>query len=280
MYRSDTSPLATSAVSTAEGPGSTVTGTPAANAARTSSAPGSEIPGIPASETRATLSPASSLGISSATRRASLCSCEETSRRGNAVAVEEDSRVAGVLGEHDVRGTKLIEDAERHVAERFPIGVAQTTSGIGATPRRAPRRRRGRLRSGPPRAPSSAMPSRARSAPGSRASLITTSRAGPSSWSPAATPKPPPISTTSGPNRLMSEATAMPRCLPICASAGCRCSTRSSRGRVGAEHLTREAIRSMAGAIGLDVAVPGTRALARLTVLDDHHVPCLRPASV
>ena len=65
---------ATSAVSTADGPGSTVTGTPASTAARTSRAPGSDTPGRPASETSAIRSPPASRGTSSATRAASLCS--------------------------------------------------------------------------------------------------------------------------------------------------------------------------------------------------------------
>ena len=67
-------PLATSAVSTADAPGSTVTGTRASSAARTRRAPGSETSGIPASVTSAMRSPASSRGRSSATRAASLCS--------------------------------------------------------------------------------------------------------------------------------------------------------------------------------------------------------------
>src|SRR6187397_2264868 len=52
-YRSAGNPLATSAVSTADAPGRTVTGTPASSAAATSLAPGSLIPGTPASLTSA-----------------------------------------------------------------------------------------------------------------------------------------------------------------------------------------------------------------------------------
>ena len=73
-YRSPRSPDATSAVSTAEAPGSTVTSTPAASAARTIRAPGSDTPGMPASETSAMRSPASSRGSNSDVRDASLCS--------------------------------------------------------------------------------------------------------------------------------------------------------------------------------------------------------------
>ena len=50
-------PETTSAEISADGPGTTSTGKPAATASRTSSYPGSETPGVPASDTSATLCP-------------------------------------------------------------------------------------------------------------------------------------------------------------------------------------------------------------------------------
>ena len=49
--------------------------------------------------------------------------------------------------------------------------------------------------------------------------------------------------------------------------------------RAVAEHLPRDAVGRVAGAVRLDVAAPGARAVARLALLDDHDVPELRPAA-
>ena len=73
-HASDGSPLATSAVSAEDGPGSTSTATPAATQPWTSGKPGSETSGIPASLTSATTSPPSIRSTSSAARGRSLCS--------------------------------------------------------------------------------------------------------------------------------------------------------------------------------------------------------------
>ena len=73
-HRSPGSPDATSAVTAADGPGSTSTGNPASRQAATTTAPGSETPGMPASLTSATTSPALTRSTSSRARRRSLCS--------------------------------------------------------------------------------------------------------------------------------------------------------------------------------------------------------------
>ena len=73
------SPLDTSAASTADGPGTTVTARPAAATAAATRAPGSDTAGIPASLTRATVRPAATAATTSSTRSASLCSCSERS---------------------------------------------------------------------------------------------------------------------------------------------------------------------------------------------------------
>ena len=61
-------------VSTADGPGITVTGRSSSAAARTASKPGSETTGIPASVTTSTRCPARTASRSVAVRSASLCS--------------------------------------------------------------------------------------------------------------------------------------------------------------------------------------------------------------
>ncbi len=45
-----------------------------------------------------------------------------------------------------------------------------------------------------------------------------------------------------------------------------------ARARAGAERAASEPVGGGARAVGLDVAVPGARALAGLPALDDHHV--------
>ena len=95
-------PLVTSAVSTAEGPGSTDTSTPAARAARTRRAPGSEIAGRPASETRAIRSPLCEAGqeLGDTRRLVVLVVGEESSL--DPVALEQAARMPRVLGEDEV----------------------------------------------------------------------------------------------------------------------------------------------------------------------------------
>ena len=86
------------------------------------------------------------------------------------------------------------------------------------------------------------------------------------------------MTTQLGPKRLTSEPIAAPRWWPISASAGCALLDEVARGRVRAEHALREPVGGRARAVRLDVAAPRARALARLAVLDDHHVPELGPA--
>ena len=164
-------------------------------------------------------------------------------------------------------------------SSRLPIGVAQTASGTAPTltrARREPRapRRSCRRRGRAARARSAPRPPRA--APRGGRPRAPARRAGRT----AACPKPPPMTTTSGPNAFTADAIAVPRCLPSSSSAGCLCSTRSCARRVRPEHALREPVGRRARAVRLDVAAPRARALARLAVLDDHHVPELGPAAV
>ncbi len=72
--RSTGSPDTASAVSTALGPGTAVTRSPAAATAATRRNPGSETDGMPASVTRTTREPSRTAWTSSGVRAASLCS--------------------------------------------------------------------------------------------------------------------------------------------------------------------------------------------------------------
>ena len=110
-------PLRTSAVSTAEAPGSTVTAIPALRAARTSRAPGSDTPGRPASETRAIRSPASSRGheLGDPSRLVVLVVGEQP--RLDAVALQQAAGMSRVLGQHEVGLPELGEHSQRHVVE-------------------------------------------------------------------------------------------------------------------------------------------------------------------
>ena len=89
--RSTGSPETASAVSTAEGPGTAMTSTPASRAAATSRYPGSDTLGIPASVTSSTRSPASIASTSDGVRAVSLPSKYETTRP---VTVTPSSRVS------------------------------------------------------------------------------------------------------------------------------------------------------------------------------------------
>ena len=110
-------PLATSAASSADGPGTGTTAAPASSAARTKRSPGSETSGVPASETSAIRAPRASRSSSSGTRRASLCACSET--RGVAISKRWHStrRVARVLARDQLHLAQHALRARRQVVE-------------------------------------------------------------------------------------------------------------------------------------------------------------------
>src|SRR5436305_5875338 len=121
-------PLAASAVSTAEGPGSTVTGTPASSAAATSRAPGSEIAGRPESLTSAIRSPACSRGKSWPVRSASLCRWYESSR-ALMPCRSRSLRVCRVSSQRTRSASASSRRTRSVTSSRLPIGVAQTERG-------------------------------------------------------------------------------------------------------------------------------------------------------
>ena len=106
-YRSSTSPLATSAVSTADGPGSTVDAKPASSAAAINRAPGSLTPGRPASETSATRSPRIEPSDDLGHARRLVVAVELEKLAPDPVTVEQDARAPRVLAEHEVRLAQL-----------------------------------------------------------------------------------------------------------------------------------------------------------------------------
>ena len=155
-----TSPLATSAVSTAEGPGSTVTGTPAASAAPHEPRARIGDPGHPGvRDERHPLArgePRQELGDP----RRLVVRVQGEEPRADPVPVEQEPRVPGVLAEDDIGGSRSSSSTRSVTSPRFPIGVAQTASGIAAP---LPQRFEGderRPRSRPRRGPSSATASR------------------------------------------------------------------------------------------------------------------------
>ena len=160
-------------------------------------------------------------------------------------------------------------------SSRFPIGVAQTASGTAT--QRLERDQAGadqaRLDAELGAPISSVWPA------GASASRSTAARAAGSSSSTAATPKPPPITTRVGPKTLTSEPIATPRWWPISLERRMALLDEVARGRVGPEQPPREPVGGAARAVRLDVAAPRARALARLPVLDDHHVAELGPAA-
>ena len=252
--------------------------TPAASAARTSARPGIGDPGQPGvrdeRDPLARLEPRQHLGASARPRCA---------RGRRAAAPRSRAGRAGAACAGCPRRARRRPRAARRAraaSRRRGCRSASRRPRAARRLRRAPRTRRARRRSGRPSA-RARRPRAARARRPARAPrAATTSRAGPSSSSPAATPKPPPITTTSGSKRLTSDAIAAPRCVPICVERRMALLDQVARRRRRPEQLAREAVGGVARAVRLDVAAARAGALARLAVLDDHHVPDLGPAAV
>ncbi len=233
------SPLATSAVSTADGPGSTVTATPASSAARTSRAPGSEIAGIPASRDErdplARLEPRHELGDA----RGLVVLVVGEQPRLDAVPLEQPARVARVLGEHDVGRAQLVEHAQRDVVEVPDRRRADRERHYGRAPRTRPARRRSAR---PPRraprgsissaSPAGASASRSTAEPRRRQQLVERRDAEAAADHDA----------RRGPKMLTSEPIATPRWWPTSSSAGCCCATRSCAVASGPSSSLREPV--------------------------------------
>ena len=154
------------------------------------------------------------------------------------------------LVQYPQRDVVEVSDRRRADRERHYAGPPRT--------RRAPRR------SGPPSAPSSARGSRL-SPPGASASRRTAGRAAGSRRSKAATPNPPPITTSCGFEDVDERAD---RHAEVVADLAERAVALASlqvvrRCASGAEHAPREPVDRDAGAVRLDVPAPGARAVAR-----------------
>ena len=155
-YEPPPRPLATSAVSTADGPGSTVTGICASSAARTRRAPGIGDERHPRirdeRDALSRLEPRQELR--DARRFVVLVVGEQ--RRGDLVPLEQAARMARVLREHDVGGAELVEDAQRDVVEIADRRRADRERHVRALRTRPARRRSARPRRRAPRARSRA----------------------------------------------------------------------------------------------------------------------------
>ena len=211
------SPLATSAVSTADGPGSTVTGRPASSAASISRAPGSLTPGRPASETSANRSPRLEPGQQRRCARRLVVAVVALEPRLDPVPLEQAARVARVLAEDELGLGELAQHAQGHVLEvadrrradreRHRLARPSASNPSRPAPIRPPRSRARRARSAP----------RARRAPPSRGGRSRVAEGAMNSN--AAIPKPPPTITSSGANVFTHEPIAAPSRCPIPESA-------------------------------------------------------------
>ena len=123
--RSEASPDRARAVSTAEGPGATVTGTCSRTAAWTSRYPGSETEGMPASETTRTRRPARAASSSSAARSRSLCSWKAMTRpRGSTSRRWARDRSRRVSSAAMRSACSRARRRRSEASETLPIGVA------------------------------------------------------------------------------------------------------------------------------------------------------------
>ena len=167
---------------------------------------------MPASETSATVSPACIRSTSSGgpLLLVVLVVADELSRSRRSGRAA--SRVRRVSSQATTSASRSAESTRSVTSSRLPIGVGQTTSRP-LTPLR-PRARAGRRRACPASSPKWAADPHRRRGPAAARAARTTSRAGPSSRSPAAT-APPPITITSGLNTLTSPTSPAPSLRPI-----------------------------------------------------------------
>ena len=190
-----------------------------------------------------------------------------------------------VLAQHEVRLAKLLEHAQRDVAEVADRRGADRERHLSHAVDRLEADERGPDQ---PRAlPELDRLDTQRSSAGWIASRRATSRAGSRISSPAAAPKPPPIRTTSGSNMFTNEPIAAPSKRPM---RGERSTARAPRRPpharravrigLGAVQLARDARRPHARRRRLEVPAPVAVALARRPVELDDHVPELGPATV
>src|SRR5262245_19104224 len=125
--RSVGSPEITSAVTAADGPGTTSTSIPASTHAATSRYPGSDSPGLPASVTTATFVPSRSRRTSSGTRSRSLPSNSDS----NLASMPNAARSRPVLrvSSHATRSTEArVARARSERSPRLPMGVPTRNS--------------------------------------------------------------------------------------------------------------------------------------------------------
>src|SRR3954468_9737730 len=185
-YCSATRPEATSAVSTADAPGRTVTSTPASSAARRSRTPGSDTPGGPPAGVGPRGGPGGGEGGDPPPRLeprqelggppSLVVLVVREQPRLDPMPLEQTARVARVLAQDHVCGGELGEHAQRHVLEvadrrRADRERHYAVSSASKATKAAPMK--------PAAVPSSAFASRTELRIGSRAPCRATSSAGP-----------------------------------------------------------------------------------------------------
>ena len=151
-------PLAATAATGADGPGTTSIRWPASTTRRTTLSPGSEIPGMPASETRATVPPSSRRRITSVAALSSVCSSRRSRSAPTTPAWASRRPVLRVSSQATRSAAASVSTARGERSPRLPMGVATSTKWAGPaaavlTPAPPARRRRSgpSVRSSPPR---------------------------------------------------------------------------------------------------------------------------------
>ena len=194
-------------------------------------------------------------------------------RARDPVPLEQAARVPRVLGEHDVGRAQLGEDAQRDVVEipdrcradreRHAQSASNATSAAPISPASAPSSRAHDLEL----LPAGASASREHGAPRGRQQEVERGDAEAAADDDA--------------RRAEDVDERADRDAEVVADlAERRMLLRDEvvRGRVRPEHALRDLVGRASRAVRLDVAAARARALARLAVLDDHHVPELGPA--
>ena len=118
------SPLRTSAVRDAEGPGSTSKGSPLCMKAATSRSPGSDMPGSPASDTKAIASPSATRPAISSALPSSLCSWQDM-RGLDIPSLDSMAPVLRVSSQYILWHSLSTLRARSVMSSMFPMGVGQ-----------------------------------------------------------------------------------------------------------------------------------------------------------
>ena len=233
---------------------------------------------MPASVTRATSSPSRSRSTSRAGPRSSVFASRRSSFGAGTPSAVSSARVRRVSSQAITAALARVSRSRGVTSPRLPIGVPQIRSvpgvmGARGRPHRSCRRRcRGWRRR--------AVPHRSAATTASRRIFAARGRI----RSAPASPRPPPITNTSGASAFASETRPAPSAADSSSMSASACSSpRAARAqdvvRVAEARLASASPERRAGAVRLQVAAPGARALAGPSVALDHDVPELAACS-